>query len=131
MLSQEKAFWQLTVKNGTVLVVRVLLSLLILGIDLAPILTKLTGRTSVHDIRAHATTTTSTSSSGTRRTSQSTGTASRPRPTGGCRDIQLESALFRAEQEADVARTRVQRQADGDARHGRRQRRGRHVPDRP
>ena len=54
VLSQEKAFWQLTVQNGNVLVVRLLLSLLILGIDLAPILTKLTGRTSVHDIRAHA-----------------------------------------------------------------------------
>ena len=54
VLSQEQAFWQLTVKVGTVLVVRVLLSLLILGIDLAPVLTKLTGRTTVHDIRAHA-----------------------------------------------------------------------------
>lgn len=54
VLSQEEAFWQLTVKDGTVLTVRLLLSLLILGIDLAPILTKLTGRTTVHDIRAHA-----------------------------------------------------------------------------
>jgi hypothetical protein len=54
VLSQEQAFWQLTVANGTVLAVRVLLSVLILGIDLAPVLYKLTGRTSIHDIRAHA-----------------------------------------------------------------------------
>lgn len=54
VLSREQAFWQLTLKSSTVLVVRVLLSLLIMGIDLAPILTKLTGRITLHDISAHA-----------------------------------------------------------------------------
>ena len=112
VLSQEEAFWELTVKNGTVLVVRLLLSLLILGIDLAPILTKLTGRTSMHDILAH---------SGDYRAQEKdkheAKTAIHRFATQGetdrrVRDIQLDSALFRAQREADVARTRVQRQAD-------------------
>ena len=53
VLSQEEAFWQLTVSNGSVAATRLLLSLLILGIDMAPILTKLTGRASDHDTAAH------------------------------------------------------------------------------
>lgn len=53
VLSQEEALWQLMVTHGTVLATRVVLELLILGIDLAPILTKLSGRTSLHDIRAY------------------------------------------------------------------------------
>jgi len=52
-LSREEAFWQLTVKYGAVAATRLLLSLLLLGIDLAPLLTKLTGRTSIHDKRAY------------------------------------------------------------------------------
>ena len=53
LLSREEAFWQLTVEHGAVAATRLLLSLLLLGIDLAPLLTKLTGRTSVHDKRAY------------------------------------------------------------------------------
>ena len=112
VLSQEEAFWQLTVKNGTVLVVRLLLSLLILGIDLAPILTKLTGRTSMYDILAY-----SSDYRAREKDKHEAKTAIHRFATQGemdrqVRDIQLDSALFRARQEADVARTRVQRQAD-------------------
>ena len=49
LLTREEAFWQLTVRHGTVAFWRVVLTLLILGIDLAPLLTKLTGKTTVHD----------------------------------------------------------------------------------
>jgi Domain of unknown function (DUF4407) len=49
LLTREQAFWQLTVRHGTVAFWRVVLTLLILGIDLAPLLTKLTGKTTVHD----------------------------------------------------------------------------------
>ncbi len=49
LLTREEAFWQLTTKYGTVLFWRVLLTLLILGVNLAPLLTKLTGKTTVHD----------------------------------------------------------------------------------
>ena len=49
LLTREEAFWQLTTRYGTVLFWRVVLTLLILGIDLAPLLTKLTGKTTVHD----------------------------------------------------------------------------------
>jgi hypothetical protein len=49
LLTREQAFWELTTRDGTVAFWRVVLSLLILGIDLAPLLTKLTGRTTVHD----------------------------------------------------------------------------------
>jgi hypothetical protein len=54
VLSREEAFWQLTLKNGTVAVTRLVLTALILGIDLAPVLTKLTGRTSKHDLTIQA-----------------------------------------------------------------------------
>ncbi len=50
LLSREEAFWQLTTRYGTVAVGRILLSLLILGIDLAPILAKMTGRATMHDV---------------------------------------------------------------------------------
>jgi hypothetical protein len=53
VLSQEEALWQLMVTHGTVLATRIVLELLILGIDLAPILTKLSGRISLHDTRAY------------------------------------------------------------------------------
>jgi Domain of unknown function (DUF4407) len=49
LLTREQAFWQLTVRHGTVAFWRIVLTLLILGIDLAPVLTKLTGKTTVHD----------------------------------------------------------------------------------
>jgi hypothetical protein len=49
LLTREQAFWQLTVRHGTVAFWRIVLTLLILGIDLAPLLTKLTGKTTVHD----------------------------------------------------------------------------------
>jgi hypothetical protein len=49
LLTREEAFWQLTVKFGTVAFWRIILTLLILGIDLAPLLTKLTGKTTMHD----------------------------------------------------------------------------------
>ncbi len=49
LLTREEAFWQLTVRHGTVAFWRVLLTLLIFGIDLAPLLTKLTGKTTGHD----------------------------------------------------------------------------------
>jgi Domain of unknown function (DUF4407) len=49
LLSREEAFWELTVQHGTVAFWRIVLTLLILGIDLAPLLTKLTGKTTVHD----------------------------------------------------------------------------------
>ena len=49
LLTREEAFWQLTVRHGTVAFWRIVLTLLILGIDLAPLLTKLTGKTTVHD----------------------------------------------------------------------------------
>lgn len=49
LLTREQAFWQLTVRHGTVAFWRIVLTLLILGIDLAPLLTKITGKTTVHD----------------------------------------------------------------------------------
>lgn len=49
LLTREQAFWELTVTHGTVAFWRIVLTLLILGIDLAPLLTKLTGKTTVHD----------------------------------------------------------------------------------
>lgn len=49
LLTREEAFWELTVRHGTVAFWRIVLTLLILGIDLAPLLTKLTGKTTVHD----------------------------------------------------------------------------------
>jgi Domain of unknown function (DUF4407) len=49
LLTREQAFWELTVAHGTVAFWRIVLTLLILGIDLAPLLTKLTGKTTVHD----------------------------------------------------------------------------------
>jgi hypothetical protein len=49
LLTREQAFWELTVRHGTVAFWRIVLTLLILGIDLAPLLTKLTGKTTVHD----------------------------------------------------------------------------------
>jgi hypothetical protein len=49
LLSREQALWELTVRHGTVAFWRIVLTLLILGIDLAPLLTKLTGKTTVHD----------------------------------------------------------------------------------
>jgi len=49
LLTREEAFWQLTVEHGTVAFWRIMLTLLILGIDLAPLLVKLTGRSTVHD----------------------------------------------------------------------------------
>ena len=49
LLTREEAFWELTVQHGTVAFWRIVLTLLILGIDLAPLLTKLTGKTTVHD----------------------------------------------------------------------------------
>jgi hypothetical protein len=49
LLTREEAFWELTIRHGTVLFWRIVLTLLILGIDLAPLLTKLTGKTTVHD----------------------------------------------------------------------------------
>jgi hypothetical protein len=49
LLTREEAFWELTVTHGTVAFWRIVLTLLILGIDLAPLLTKLTGKTTVHD----------------------------------------------------------------------------------
>jgi hypothetical protein len=49
LLTREQAFWELTISHGTVAFWRIVLTLLILGIDLAPLLTKLTGKTTVHD----------------------------------------------------------------------------------
>jgi Domain of unknown function (DUF4407)/Protein kinase domain len=49
LLTREEAFWQLTTEHGTVAFWRIMLTLLILGIDLAPLLTKLTGKTTLHD----------------------------------------------------------------------------------
>jgi hypothetical protein len=49
LLTREQAFWELTVTHGTVAFWRIVLTMLILGIDLAPLLTKLTGKTTVHD----------------------------------------------------------------------------------
>lgn len=49
LLTREQAFWELTARHGTVAFWRIVLTLLILGIDLAPLLTKLTGKTTVHD----------------------------------------------------------------------------------
>ena len=49
LLTREEAFWQLTTRHGTVAFWRIAATLLILGIDLAPLLTKLTGKTTVHD----------------------------------------------------------------------------------
>jgi Domain of unknown function (DUF4407)/Protein kinase domain len=112
VLSQEEAFWQLTVQNGTVLVVRVLLSLLILGIDLAPILTKLTGRTSIHDVRAH---------SGDyrllEREKHATNTAihqyaGRADVDRRVYDIDTGNTLFQAQQESDIVRTQTQRRSE-------------------
>jgi len=112
VLSQEEAFWQLTVKNGTVLVVRVLLSLLILGIDLAPILFKLTGRTSLHDIRAH-----SSDYVATEKNKHETNTAVHRLAKQGhvdksAYDLEMDSKLYDAEEGADVARTRIKGRAD-------------------
>ena len=112
VLSQEEAFWQLTLKNGTVLVVRVLLSLLILGIDLAPILAKLTGRTSLHDIRAY-----SSDYVASEKDKHETNTAVYRLTKQGnvdrsAYDLEMGSALFEAEQQADVVRTRTKGQAD-------------------
>ena len=50
LLTREEAFWQLTVEHGTVAFWRIMLTLLILGIDLAPILAKITGKPTVHDL---------------------------------------------------------------------------------
>ncbi|HZR50237.1 MAG TPA: DUF4407 domain-containing protein [Streptosporangiaceae bacterium] len=114
ILSQEQAFWQLTVKNGTVLVVRLLLSLLILGIDLAPILTKLTGRTSVHDLRTY-----SDDFLEMEKNRHEVGTAvyQYARRSGVDRDvydIELETVLHRARRDADVARAEASAKADVD-----------------
>jgi hypothetical protein len=49
LLTREEAFWQLTTEHGTVAFWRIMLTLLILGIDLAPLLTKLSGKTTMHD----------------------------------------------------------------------------------
>lgn len=112
VLSQEEAFWQLTVKNGTVLIVRLLLSLLILGIDLAPILFKLTGRTSVHDVRAH---------SGDYRMLEqekhATGLAAHQyagqRATDSqLHDLAMDTAVLEGQQRADVTRNSTRRWAD-------------------
>jgi hypothetical protein len=112
VMSQEEAFWQLTVQNGTVLVMRVLLSLLLLGIDLAPILAKLTGRTSLHDIRAH-----SSDYRAREKNTQEVTTAVHQYARQGdvdrrVHDIEMDNTLFEAQQRADVVRTNVQRQAD-------------------
>jgi hypothetical protein len=49
LLTREQAFWELTTRDGAIAFWRLVLTLLILGIDLAPLLTKLTGKTTVHD----------------------------------------------------------------------------------
>lgn len=111
VLSQEKAFWQLTVKDGTVLVVRLLLSLLILGIDLAPILTKLTGRTSLHDIAAH-----SEDYRTREKIKHETGTAvyqsaKQADADRQVHDVTMQTLLIQARLEADVVRTKAQQKA--------------------
>jgi len=51
MLAREEAFWHITVHSGAIAFWRVLLSLLLLGIDLAPIMMKLRSGETVHDER--------------------------------------------------------------------------------
>jgi len=112
VLSQEAAFWQLTVKNGTVLVVRLLLSLLVLGIDLAPILTKLTGRTSLHDFRAYSSDFVAAEKS---KHEMSTAVYRLTKQAGVDRrayDLEMGSALYEAEQDAEVRRARIKGRAD-------------------
>lgn len=112
VLSQEEAFWQLTLKNGTVLAVRLLLTLLILGIDLAPILAKLTGRPSLHDIRAQ-----SNDYIASEKDKQETRTSVHRLGKQGivdrsAYDLELDSALYEAKQQAEVKRDRAKWEAD-------------------
>ncbi|MEU0519540.1 DUF4407 domain-containing protein [Streptosporangium sp. NPDC006007] len=51
LLDRERAFLKITGQNGEVLVWRLLLTLLLLGVDLAPVLLKATLKRSVHDQR--------------------------------------------------------------------------------
>jgi hypothetical protein len=111
VLSQEEAFGQLTLANNTVFAVRVLLSLLILGIDLAPILTKLTGRTSLNDILAHSNDFLAMEDNRRRIATRlhqfvQQGDADRAR-----QQLEAETAIFQAQQTADVLRHQAQREA--------------------
>jgi hypothetical protein len=111
VLSQEEAFGQLTLANGTVLAVRVLLSLLILGIDLAPILTKLSGRTSLNDILAHSNDFLAMEDNRRRVATRlyhfaQQGDADRAR-----QQLEAETAVFQAQQTADVLRHQAQQEA--------------------
>ncbi|GAA3079997.1 DUF4407 domain-containing protein [Streptosporangium carneum] len=54
LLDRERAFLEITAKNGEVLVWRILLTLLLLGVDLAPVLLKATLKHTVHDQRVRS-----------------------------------------------------------------------------
>jgi len=112
VLSREEAFWQLTTRYGTVLAVRILLSLLILGIDLAPILTKLTGRTTMHDMAVQSSDYTEVEKDKARVSTVTNSYASRGILDRERHDIEMETALTEAQRHADVARARAEADAD-------------------
>ncbi|HEY1823606.1 MAG TPA: DUF4407 domain-containing protein [Trebonia sp.] len=107
ILSQEEAFWQLTIEHGTVAVTRLLLTLLILGIDLGPILGKLTGRTSLHDIRAYYGDFAATEKE---RLNVTTALSNQEGQAGldqQVHELETGDALFTAQLDSDVARAKV------------------------
>jgi hypothetical protein len=112
VLSQEEAFWQLTLAHGTVLVVRLMLSLLILGIDLAPILTKLSGRTSLTDILAHSNDFLAMEDNGRRVATRMHEFAQQEETDQARQKLEAETTVFRAEQAASVLRHQAEREAE-------------------
>ena len=111
VLSQEEALWQLTVTHGTVLVTRVVLELLILGIDLAPILTKLSGRTSLHDIRAYYSDIDALEKARHDVTTSLYKHGEQAKLDRQVHDLEMGDSLFEAQRDSEVARAKVA--ADG------------------
>lgn len=114
LLSQEEAFWQLTVTNGNVFAVRLLLSLLILGIDLAPLLTKLTGRTTVHDVRSYEGDYRLLEEQRHETSVTVDGYEKQAENSRQLHALEMGTKLFEAEQAAGVQRKKVQRSAEGE-----------------
>jgi hypothetical protein len=112
VLSREEAFWQITLKYGTVMVVRILLTVLILGIDLAPILTKITGRATTHDEVDQSTYYTERNKDRARVKADTERFDKQADLDGQLHDIEIGTALFGAQKRADIDRARATSDAD-------------------
>lgn len=112
VLSREEAFWQITLKYGTVLVVRILLTVLILGIDLAPILTKITGRATMHDEVDQSAYYTELKKDRARVKADTERFEKQADLDGQLHDIEIATALFGGQKRADIDRARSRADAD-------------------